>query len=372
MLYAAVAFVIVQTPLKVFRSEKPYGWDHGVYCKALEVSQWGLNPYLARNLDSPLSYTYPALFLEIYRPLCATESRVYIGVQFLLLTLITGLLVFFLKTDLFLTSAWVFLGFNGAYANYTTGNVGVFEAFLFAVFLVLYSRQKWWSTFFLAPSAFLKIVPSLFIIPAAFKRPFSWLWALKTAGVAGATVAALYIASYLYSPSLFENFFIQVLGLNPSQHSAIAEVDSDPSNLTIPLFFKNTALGLGQECWGALFVLFLLGLGVFSWWLWDKNIRHQKNHLLAICWSYLVLILWLPRLKPYSMVLVCIALIPILDKKSRGLSLGLLLLSIFHRSLNGTKADPTWNFFANNTAIYAYIAVLIFLSLKKDVKGLTS
>lgn len=368
-LFALVAFVIVQTPWKVFQSEKLYGWDHQIYCKAIEIGKQGINPYLVENLGSSLSYTYPALFLKIYEPLCGSDSRAYIWVQFGLLMFIVALLVFFLKTDLFFTAAWVFLGFNGAYANYTTGNIGVFEAWFFAIFLVLYSREKWWSTIFLVPSAFLKVVPSLMVLPAMLRKPFSWKWAVSAAATAGIAVVVLNVLSYLYSPELYKNFFIQILGLNSSQHSPIAEVDSNPSNLTIPLFLKNLSSILWQDCWGAVFVVLALGLLAFSFWLWDKNIRHQKNQLIAVCWSFLVLMLWLPRLKPYSMVIVCIALLPILSKKSKALSFGLLLLSIFHRSLNGDKADPTWDFFANNTAIYTYIAVLIFLSLKKELKA---
>ncbi len=57
-------------------------------------------------------------------------------------------------------------------------------------------------------------------------------------------------------------------------------------------------------------------------------------------------------------------MIPLLEMLGRRFAILVLLLTVFHRTLNGDKANQWWDFIANNTAIYTYFIVLVILVYK--------
>lgn len=363
VLFAIIGFFILEAPLKVYFSSKS-GWDHAIYCKAVQALDADADPYLTRNLSSKLSYTYPATFLEVYRPLCSMNSKAYLFAHLLGLLGICFILVKRLGWDPYITISWVFLGYNAAFINYNTGNIGIFEALFFVLFLWSFATEAPYSILWLVPSAFIKVAPSLMAIPAVMVEK-TWAKRTKYLGIFFAGLAFLYFLNYVYSPELFLSFVKQIVGAHPDQHSPIREIESNASNITILLFLKNFSNMIAGTYWVPVFVFLVLALLSLSVWVWNNTIRYESDRMMRLYWSYLILIPWLPRLKPYSLLIVCIVMIPILQRLGRKTATVLLLISIFHRSFNGDKTNPWLDFLANNTAVYAYIGILIFLASAK-------
>ncbi|WP_155723938.1 hypothetical protein [Bdellovibrio bacteriovorus] len=362
LLFGAIAFAVLQTPLKVYFSNKG-GWDHHIYCEAVKASDKGLDPYITANLGFELSFTYPAIFLESYRPFCVGGPKTYLIFHFAILLFISFVLIQKLKWDPYITVTWLFLGYNAAFSNYNTGNIGVFEALFFALFLWSFAVRKFEGVLWLAPSAFVKVVPSVMAIPAILLAGDTVKQKAKVFFLFSAGVLSLILINFLYSPDLFNSFFRQILGKYSNQHSPINEIESNASNITILLFFKNLSEKLLNDFWMAGATFFVLLLAYLSYLVWKNVIKDESNRMLRLCWSYLLLMLWLPRLKPYSLLIVCIVMIPLLQKVGRRTATWLLLVTIFHRSLNGDKSDPWIDFIMNNSAIYAYIGILIYLAV---------
>ncbi len=355
--------MVLQVPWQAYHSAKG-GWDHDIYCKAVTVSEAGQDPYLTSNLGLNLSYPYPAIFLKIYKPLCNDNPKFYIYSHFIALASVVALLVGLLKWDLMITLAWVFFGYNAAASNYHTGNVGAFEALFFALFLVLFVKMRRGASLFLVPASFLKIVPAVMIGPALFADKGAWKRQVQESIFFVTGLFTLIAMNYLYSVDLFWSFWRQALGLNVGQHSPIREMDANPSNPAVLIFFQNLGHKLFADHWVYFFLLCLFALAAFSYWVWKKVLRHEQDRLIRLCWAVLILFLWLPRLKPYSLVIASMVMVPLVQRLGRRFALLLLLLTVFHRTFNGDKADPWIDFLANNTMIYVYFIVLVLLVKK--------
>ena len=368
-LWVLIGFAILQAPIKAFNTPG-LGWDHEIYCKAVDAAQMGLDPYVTENLGLKLSFTYPALFLKLYEPFCFGGPKSYLFYQVLFMVLIATLLVKKMGWDLFLVLGWTFIGFNAAYSNYSTGNIGIMEALFFTLFLVGFVQKKEGSTLWLVPSAFFKIIPSVLVLPPMLEKGLSWMARLKSVVIFGVGLLAASVLNYLYSPDLFLGFFKQIMGGYGNQHSPIREIESNASNPTVLLFLKNLSEKLLGGTWLPLFLILISVLVYFSYWVWKNTIRNEQDRLLQMCWSYLILFLWLPRLKPYSFLIICIVMIPLMQRMGRKTATWLLLLTIFHRSLNGDKDNPWVDFIANNTMIYVYVGIIAFLAARwSKVKG---
>ncbi|WP_413570350.1 glycosyltransferase 87 family protein [Bdellovibrio sp. HCB117] len=364
LIFGVIALAVLQTPLKVYFSNKG-GWDHHIYCEAIKVSDKGLDPYITANLGSELSFTYPAIFLEAYRPFCVGGPKAYLIFHFAILLFISFVLIRKLKWDPYLTITWLFLGYNAAFSNYNTGNIGIFEALFFVLFLWCFKARNYQGgILWLSPSAFVKVVPSLMAIPAILLAGDTVKQKVKAFFVFVTGVLSLVVINFFYSQELFYSFFRQILGKYSNQHSPINEIESNASNITILLFFKNLSEKLLNDFWIAGALFFLILLAYLSYFVWKSVIKTERDKIVQLCWSYLLLMLWLPRLKPYSLLIVCIVMIPILKKLGRRTATLLLLTTIFHRSLNGDKSDPWIDFFMNNSAVYAYIGILIYLVIR--------
>jgi hypothetical protein len=145
-------------------------------------------------------------------------------------------------------------------------------------------------------------------------------------------------------------------------------MDSNPSNISVVLFLKNLSSEIAPNSYIVPLSVLLIGLLFYSYWLWKRSIKSENDRLVQICWWILILLLWVPRLKPYSMLIAGIALVPILQRKSRAWAVGLLVLSIFHRVINGDKKNHLWYLVANNTAVYAFMLILFFAAIAKSKK----
>ena len=361
--FVLILGLMVQVPWQTYHQEKG-GWDHHIYCKAVQAVEAGKDPYITANLGLELSFPYPAIFLKAYQPLCTDDPKVYIFAHFAVLLLAASVLIAVLKWDAMITLAWVFLGYNAANANYHTGNVGAFEALFFALFLVAFVKKQVAGTLWLVPASFLKLIPSVMILPALFTEWGSFRKKAQAALIFGFGLLGLILLNFIYSQDLFMSFWLQAMGKHPGQHSPIREIEANPSNPTVLIFFQNISEKLLGAQWWILFSVCLMGLAAFTYWIWKKALQPEQDRLKSLCWSYLILFLWIPRLKPYSLVILSMLMIPLLQVFGRRFAILLLLLTVFHRTLNGDKANAWWDFLANNTAIYTYFIVLVILVLK--------
>lgn len=355
--------MVFQVPWQTYTQQKG-GWDHDIYCRAAAALEAGKDPYITANLGIDLSYPYPALFLKVYKPLCGENPKIYIWAHWLALVIAAWVLIKKLRWDRMITLAWLFLGYNAANANYHTGNVGAFEALFFALFLWSFVKEKPQGSLLLVPASFLKIVPSVMILPALFADRGEVRKKASAVFYFALGLLSLTLLNYFYSENLFFSFWRQALGMNSGQHSPIREVDANPSNPTVLLFLQNLSQKLSYDNWLPFFGLCVVLLGAFSFWVWKKVVAPEKDRLLRLCWMYLLLFLWIPRLKPYSLLIMAMVMIPLVQRLGRRFAILLVLLTIFHRTFNGDKSDPWMDFLANNTMIYVYFISLILLVFK--------
>ncbi|QDK45329.1 hypothetical protein DOM22_09275 [Bdellovibrio sp. ZAP7] len=351
----------IQSVIKLMRRAST-GWDHEIYCKASEVWSSGLDPYIAENLGMKLSYSYPALFLTFYQYLCSIKF-IFIYIDILLIGVIVWLLVRKLSSSLIVALPVVLLGYNSTYSNIETGNLGVVEAFLLTLALVFTVQKKNWSSIFLVPMAFLKIVPSMLALPIWFSSPKWKDRAIQFIVFVGGMIS-LIVANIIFSKELALSFFRQLTGGYLNQHSPANEMTANASNPTVLLFFKNLAMMFTEQYWFAIFVILVAGLAALTYWVWKNTIRNEASALYRLCWSYLLILMWIPRLKPYALILLCVAMVPLLSRVPRRFAFWIFFVTVFHRVLNGTKNNEWWELISNNTAIYTMIAVLILLTLQ--------
>ncbi|MFM6927933.1 MAG: glycosyltransferase 87 family protein [Bdellovibrio sp.] len=364
---AKVVFLVLVVLQALSMAVKFYtsdGWDHEIYCKAAAALDKGLDPFIAENIGLKLSYTYPALFLPVYKGLCSSVGNYYVVLNLVLVAAIIFMLVKYLRVDAIIAFPFVCFGFNSVYSNFQTGNVGLWEACALSLAMVFCLRGKVWATLFLVPATFLKIIPGALALPIGLYQSKKWSSRFLAWGLFALGGLVLLGMNYWFSPQLFVSFFNQATGKYANQHSPVHELDSNASNPTVPLFFKNLATILSSDHWQILFAVFMVLMIAFSYWIWKKVIRNETDKLYRMCWSFLVLFLWFPRLKPYSLILIVIAMLPLLSRMNRRFAFSVIIVSIFHRSLNGDKANLWADFLLNNTAIYTLIAVYAFMVVR--------
>lgn len=323
------------------------GWDVRSVCAGTDAFQKGLNPYYVKNLEGThLSYTYPPLTFDLFRPLC--DSPLYLRSSFEYLYPLLALLVTLLLSGRDLAQRrfdragvkglFVLGGFAGFHWSYRTGNIAIFEGFLLAIALCSYyptdrttklSPKHFLGAVALGFDFFLKLInfPALL---ALYFLPFERPKKLKLIAVGFVAYLIPMTISILGYPGFFSTYLQAVSGKIPGQHSPATEgaAGGNGSLFFVAGHFLNIGrkLGLSVDAhYAALqsvgYVLMILLLAVIFVKRVVKLLPRPQNSFSILGWldqldgfllknpraafylttlALLEMLLSLPRVKPYA------------------------------------------------------------------------
>jgi hypothetical protein len=283
-----------------------HGWDASVYCSAVNAYKNGQNPYLVQNLGQPIQMNYQPIFLDIFRFLCSplsyetTYPFIFLGILLLCVWIITDK-----KGILFSLTLAVgcFYAFGWAIQS---GNFVVLELFIFTVGLYFLKKKKWeWSGLFFGFAACMKLLPLIYIFTFLI-LPEKIITRLKAIlfGLIGFSIPLIF--SYLFHPSLMNDYINQLMGKIPGQVPPFLEGGgmSDPAfaRFFSDVFHINsssTSIIIISIIFSILFglpVLYFL-LRVISPLL---STEERSDWVFAAV--FILITLLMPRLKPYTFI----------------------------------------------------------------------
>ncbi|MBD3422681.1 MAG: DUF2029 domain-containing protein [Chitinivibrionales bacterium] len=280
--------------------------DFNIYCCACDAHSQGRNPYLVQNIEvctqREISFTYLPVVLPVFKALCRFENKIltYHFLWSILLALNFVLIAFVFKFKHLATIvAIVMAGYSTTYWNFYTGNIGLFESLLFITFLLLVLKNRLFlATVPLTVISSLKILPLVFV-SLLFFTPDSTGRKVKAAGMTLLLFATIHLLSFVAYQDIYPSYLAAVTGSQASQHSAIKEEGGkhNPSLMN----FINDAVSDEKEfdpaALTAYVILAALIIGIYFLILQRNAAMDSKAKISLFA---LVLLLILPRLKPYS------------------------------------------------------------------------
>lgn len=308
-----------------------HGWDARLFCAAAEAAQAGRNPYDVHELGQVLSWNYQPYLLPLFSAACRAPLSFVESYTWIYGALLLAGVAFCRPGPSWPQALPLALGaFSGFAWVLSAGNLSAVEFMLVCAAVFLVTRRRWeWTGLCLGLLGSLKLVTLAYAALLAF-IPDHNSRRLRSLGLALLTFAGTFAFSAAISPDLVRPFFEQLLGLIPGQHNVWIEGGA-MNNLPLALFLTDTlklagldfphSIELGAGTLLAALVLFgllpgnrLAGLA-----------RSDYPAFFSI--GLMTITLLLPRLKPYSFLLVVPALIVLLRSREKMMQANILLVS---------------------------------------------
>lgn len=314
--WAALAAAVLALADLVRMSVRGFGWDTQVYCAAATAAGQGLDPYYVENLGGlSLSFVYQPAYLSLIQPLCGMAwpfSHVYTLVSVAAVVLSVLLWPGATRRSEAATAVLLVLGgVSGLAWTVLTGNTSAFELLVLTLAVVALRAGRWAAAaVVLGLLGSLKLVP-LVLLAVVLVADAPWRQRLVWMGYGLAAFAAVAVASTALYPDLMLSFLKQITGRIGGQHTPLHET----GDLYHPslLFALGGLTGLrGRVVDGTVgYSLALLALfgGLFvavcgaAWAVVRRYERGVVNPDVRIGLALLILILFMPRLKPYAFLL---------------------------------------------------------------------
>lgn len=285
-----------------------HGWDAQIFCAATRTAGSGGNPYDVRQLGLNLSWNYQPYLLVLFSGICQPPVNFASSYPILyVLLLISGVAVWKPGSDLLLALILSLGGFCGFTWAVRTGNVAVPEFLLMSFVVVLFERRKWYlGGVILAFLASLKLLTIAYLFLLVFV-PEAAPARLRALTISLIAFVVTFGVSYALYPNLMKPFWEQVLGLIPDQHNAWIET-ARMTNLPLAFFLTDVLalLGIHFTIPSAVVVGTLLSFGiVFQVFRKVLSPHFIREHFLDFFnLGVIAITLILPRLKPYSFLMV--------------------------------------------------------------------
>jgi hypothetical protein len=283
-----------------------YQWDFNMFYGSATDFLQGTSPYRGKGLSfyhPPLTLYLYGLFAQLPR---ALAYELWLALKIAALS--TLFLIWhrhFLKLDIAWTTAFYFiLAYNGTiYSDLVSGNVSIFEQLgLWIGFVaLLQGRYALFSLCVILVAQF-KLTPIFFavLLLLAPKRP-QWQWFAACA----VGFVAVFLLNLLFQPALLKDFF-----------SVAAALDERGANSPGTLAFVRDVFdriggsGFSERTRAdeAIFAIAALAIGVFSLAVVVRHRRasaepDSKLIVYFVCLAYALVV---PRMKPYSYILLLI------------------------------------------------------------------
>jgi hypothetical protein len=295
-LLGALCLFLLATSLAAIASVLRFpssGWDFHSYCRAQAALAAGRDPVGVGLFP----FVYPPLAARLLGPLCAAGTAAYPWVY------AGALLASYAITRRRDALERVFLatllvgGFDGAYWSFATGNVGLIELLLLAAAFAAGARGRWWPFgLVIAWLGFLKLLPLLYLLPLLLRPGAASLrMRLRPVAMAGLGFVALHLVSWALYPA-YTHSYVSLL-LHPPYPFVPDFGWANPAPVLL-LLHAMGALGMPTPV-----ALLALAAGVALTALAFRRfcLAHAGDPLPAVAFGLLCVLMWLPRLKPYTL-----------------------------------------------------------------------
>jgi hypothetical protein len=268
------------------------GWDFRSYCQAADALAAGRDPVGVGLFP----FVYPPLAAWLWSPLCAAGVAVYPWLY------AAALLASFVVTqrgdtlERLVLATLLVGGFGAAYWSFATGNVGLLELLLLAVGFAAAARGHWWPmALAIGWMGFLKLLPLLYLLPILL-RPGAGSPRDRVAPVAlgGLCFAALHLVSFALHPDYTGSYVSLLL------HPPYAHVPGFGWQNPAPVMLLLKGLdALGAPATLAAGVL-AAGVALTALAFQRLRVAHPEDPVRVVAFGLLCVLLWLPRLMPYT------------------------------------------------------------------------
>jgi len=295
--------------LNVF-SNPGTGWDYRVYMGAVNALNQGKDPYVLDNIKDyvgdNLPFVYPPHTLPIFEFLFLFNNIGIYRLICIVLLLIGSYLVLTIDDNrhyLFFTTL-LMTGFISVYWNFLTGNDSIIFFFFTALIFYLLKKER------VSESAVVTgLMASFSIFPIVFSAVFLFLKRslterIKLICLAGGTLGAILVLSFIVSPSMVRSFFIlSTTGSgNPLRESGGM---ATPSQF---LMLGDIAKGFGDNSLLFTVILSALYIVLVLVALFFFMKRNNNDTFKLYCIGFLTIFMLLPRIKPYAFVMLAVPL----------------------------------------------------------------
>lgn len=281
-----------------------HGWDANPYCSAANAYNIGNNPYLVKNLSQAFHLIYQPIFIDLFRFLCGpliyetTYPFIFLGILLLCVWIISD------KKDIVFTLTLAIGCFYAFGWSIQSGNFVVLELFLFIVGLYFLRKRKWeWSGLFFGLAASMKLLPLIYILTFLI-LPEKITIRLRAIlfGLIGFLLPL--ILSFLFHPSLMNDYMNQLLGKLPGQIPPFLE----GGGMTDPAFvrffsdvFHLNSTPLSNIIISIIFsILFGLPVLYFLLRVVSPLLSNEERSYWSFAAVFILITLLMPRLKPYT------------------------------------------------------------------------
>ena len=301
-------FLLLAAAECVQRLHGKIGWDTEIYCAAVKAFQDGLDPYLINNLGGmELSFVYQPVYLYIIAPLC-NLSRI-VPIPFMFASSLATVAAVCLwpsvwnRRNASVAAALALGGFSGFAWTLQTGNVSAFELLVLSLAVIAMRARRWTvAAVVLGALGSLKLV-SLILLAVVLVADESWSRRVRLLMLGSAAFTAIGLVSAALQPDYMLTWLRQVAGGIEGQHAPITEF-GDLSNPSM-IFLLGGIIGatgyapVSLLLYGLAF-LTVSGVTAFIAMWREKGVPDPD---LRIGFALLVLILFMFRLKPYSLLM---------------------------------------------------------------------
>lgn len=285
-----------------------HGWDAQIFCAAARTASLGGNPYDVRELGLNLSWNYQPYLLALFKGICQTPVDFAGSYPILyVFLLISGVAIWKPGDDPLLAMILSLGGFCGFTWAIRTGNVAVPEFLLISLVTVLFERRKWYlGGVILAFLASLKLLTIAYLCLLVF-IPEATSKRLRVLAISLLVFALTFGVSYVLYPNLMKPFSEQLFGLIPDQHNVWIET-ARMTNLPLAFFLTDilALLGIKFTIPMAVIVGTALSVGIVFWILRKvvSSCFIREHFMDFFNLGVIAITLILPRLKPYSFLMV--------------------------------------------------------------------
>lgn len=310
-IFVLFLFIVITNDALQFRTSY-HGLDADPYCSSVMALQQGRDPYIMANYPAmpvTMHYTYMPVHLPVMRLACSLHSNHRLSVYIFQLSCIfmsLAYILYFIRKPQ--TIIWLFVivltGFRGFRAFLDTANMAGVE---FSIFLasccLIYRNNLFSAATGLGLMASLKLMPLSFISLFYMIKNISLLKKFQMVGISILSFAAMILISLTLFHTFFDSWLNSLFGQLP-QASSIAEIwrgyeESSLFGLLVGGSLKSFLMS--PQFSPLYFSTVLLLVGGYVWWIITSPPGKDGNDTFYV--GLILLILLLPRLKPYTYLL---------------------------------------------------------------------
>ena len=358
----AIVILVAALNLSIVFKYSPggLGWDLDLVCAAFAALSEGKDPYIVANIGESLPFSYPIVTSYPAKFLClihAAWPQAYVIIYLLLLVCSCAALTYILLhniTEVALT-AIVSISALAAFLSVAfSGNIAILEVPFAALTILAVHRQR-----LVVGGIALGLMSSLKMLPLMGVIAFLILpvgWAQKARAIAASllTFGAIQLVNIIISGPYGASFLKQLFGRLPGQGSPYMESSGFENSFIDFIFSIFGHLGIEKTSLIASAIaiccLVVGGLVTMLAQRMDEMDKFASVRLFGL--AYLVCMLFMFRLKPYSLAaFVPFAVAAVMFPERALRYIGYLVLVLMPSLLSGTVFD----------SYYETISLVIFL-----------